>query len=91
MLEQLKSTKEFSLTLEKYLNHIGYKALASELKYFIASEHQSPEHDLNEFQEMLLKILSIAGDDLEGYIKENINMVIGAINKAFLATKNSDD
>ncbi len=32
MLEQLKSTKEFAMTLESYLNHIGYKALAGELK-----------------------------------------------------------
>lgn len=85
MLDHLKSTRDFAITLESYLNHIGYKALANELKLFISTDEKSPSEDLDQFQLMMSKILNIAGDDLEGYIKENINMVIGAINKAFLA------
>ncbi len=88
MLDQLKSTKEFAMTLESYLNHIGYKALAGELKLFINKQNNVPADDLDQFKNLLLKILNIAGDDLEGYIKENISMVIGAINKAFLAANN---
>lgn len=81
---------EFAITLESYLNHIGYRALASEMEQFIALENQSPADELNQFKDLLIKILNIANDDLEGYIKENINMVIGAINKAFLAAKSQN-
>lgn len=90
MLDQLKSTKEFANTLEGYLSHIGYKALANEMKQFIALEDRTPAEELDEFKELLVKILGIANDDLEGYIKENINMVIGAINKAFLAAESQN-